>query len=106
MTTHKIFAILLIAGMITTSIAASSTIPFQLAGKLIIVKATVDGQPGNFILDTGVSKLVLNDRYFEGEPTDKVFTALMVRLEIWRSAIRRSRSADSTGKRSMPKSFP
>ncbi len=42
------------------------SVPFQLEGKLIIIQATVDGKLGNFILDTGISDLTLNSRYFEG----------------------------------------
>ena len=47
------------------------TIPFRLVGKLIVLTATVDGQPGNFILDTGVTHLTLNSHYFPGETTGK-----------------------------------
>ena len=42
------------------------TIPFQLAGKLIIVPAGIDGQPVHLIVDTGVDHLLLNARYFRG----------------------------------------
>jgi len=66
-----VFVFVLIA--IKTTTTANTAIPFQLAGKLIIVRATVDGQAGNFILDTGVADLVLNARYFEGEPTGRIF---------------------------------
>ena len=38
--------------------------PFRLAGRLIIVQAEIDGKKGNFILDTGAEKLVLNERHF------------------------------------------
>lgn len=41
-------------------------VPFELAGRLIIVKAEVDGIGGDFILDTGADKLVLNKSYYEG----------------------------------------
>lgn len=40
-------------------------IPFQLAKKLILVEAYVNGQKGSFILDTGAASLVLNRRYFK-----------------------------------------
>ncbi len=53
--------------------ALSTPIPFQWAGKLMVIKAKVNGQLGNFILDTGTSHLVLNDQYFKGKPTDKIF---------------------------------
>jgi hypothetical protein len=41
-------------------------IPFRLVGRLIVVTASVEGQEGNFILDTGASKLLLNNKYFKG----------------------------------------
>lgn len=40
-------------------------VPFQLLVGLIVIKAEVNGQLGNFIVDTGASGLVLNERYFE-----------------------------------------
>lgn len=49
----------------------SQTIPFRLIGKLIVVTATVDGQPGNFILDTGVAHLTLNSHYFPSDMPGK-----------------------------------
>lgn len=39
-------------------------IPFKNGGRLIIVQATVDGQTGNFIFDTGAEDLVLNANHF------------------------------------------
>ncbi|MCI4647502.1 retropepsin-like aspartic protease [Phaeodactylibacter sp.] len=41
-------------------------IPFKLAGHLILVQAEVAGQSGNFILDTGSSKLILNASHYSG----------------------------------------
>ena len=41
-------------------------VPFRLAGHLIVVQAAVEGQAGNFILDTGSSDLILNDRHYSG----------------------------------------
>lgn len=41
-------------------------IPFKLAGHLIVIQAEVAGQSGNFILDTGSSKLILNARHYSG----------------------------------------
>ena len=41
-------------------------IPFKLAGHLILIQAEVAGQSGNFILDTGSSKLILNARHYSG----------------------------------------
>ncbi len=37
-----------------------SEIPFQFAGGMVIVKASVNGEMGNFILDTGAPGIVLN----------------------------------------------
>lgn len=53
-----------------------TSIPFQLMGKLIIIQASVDGQLGNFILDTGISDLLLNSRYFEGDQSGERFDGL------------------------------
>ena len=39
-------------------------IPFDLVGNMIVVKAMVNGQKGNFIVDTGADILVLNSRLF------------------------------------------
>ena len=43
---------------------AICTIPFRRLGNLIIVEAEVNGVKGNFILDTGAPRLVLNLTYF------------------------------------------
>ncbi len=73
----KIFTVILLLSVVSSSSAMfTKTVPFQLAGKLIIVRCTVDGQTGNFVLDTGVPNLMLNARYFEGEPTDKEFRGI------------------------------
>ena len=42
-------------------------LPFEMAGQLIVIQAEVDGVSGNFILDTGVDYLLLNERFFKGE---------------------------------------
>ena len=47
---------------------SSCTIPFNLAGKLIIIQASADTSSGNFILDTGSPGLVLNSTYFRNYP--------------------------------------
>ncbi|MCB9267590.1 MAG: hypothetical protein H6558_21410 [Lewinellaceae bacterium] len=41
-------------------------VPFELAGRLIVVEAAVEGISGNFILDTGSSHLILNASHFDG----------------------------------------
>ncbi len=49
----------------------SIVIPFDLVGRLILVRASAKGQEGNFIFDTGAEKLVLNLVHFEkGERED------------------------------------
>lgn len=42
----------------------SLTIPLKRAGRLLLIEATVDGQQGNFVFDTGATGLVLNRTYF------------------------------------------
>lgn len=41
-------------------------VPFELAGRLIVVEAAVEGLRGNFILDTGSGELILNASHFSG----------------------------------------
>jgi hypothetical protein len=41
-----------------------TTIPLKRAGRLFILEANIDGVTGNFIFDTGASRLVLNSTYF------------------------------------------
>ena len=48
--------------------AATTPIPFQLAGNMIVVEASLDGIYGNFIIDTGSPDVVLNSAYFKGFP--------------------------------------
>jgi len=43
-----------------------TTVPFYLVGHTIIVEAVVNGQPGNFIFDTGAPKVFLNSAYYNG----------------------------------------
>ncbi len=50
-----------------------TTVSFQLIRKLIIVNATVSGNEGLFILDTGVPDVTLNNRFFKGFPTGEKF---------------------------------
>lgn len=47
----------------------SQSIPFQRSGNLILIQAKIDGQSGNFILDTGAPYLVLNSTYFSDPAT-------------------------------------
>ncbi len=41
------------------------SIPFQIIGKLIIVKATVDGKTGNYIVDSGANLTIVNSKYYQ-----------------------------------------
>ncbi|MCB9049229.1 MAG: hypothetical protein H6556_07320 [Lewinellaceae bacterium] len=41
-------------------------VPFELAGRLIVVEAAAEGLLGNFIIDTGSSKLILNAIHYKG----------------------------------------
>ena len=41
-------------------------VPFLLVGNSIFVEATVNGRTGNFLLDTGSPKLMLNSAWFSG----------------------------------------
>jgi predicted aspartyl protease len=53
---------------IVTSDTPSCIIPFSRAGNLIVMKAKVDTVEGNFILDTGAPRLILNLTYFRHYP--------------------------------------
>ncbi|MDH3244290.1 MAG: retropepsin-like domain-containing protein [Saprospiraceae bacterium] len=48
---------------------AENKVPFEIIDNLIIVQAAVDGVPGNYILDTGSSLLVLNESEFQSHET-------------------------------------
>lgn len=77
MASFKLYiALLLVVSFSNTLKGTYTSVPFQLEGKLIIIQATVDGQIGNFILDTGISDLLLNSRYFEGDQTEERFDGL------------------------------
>lgn len=67
MTTRYIISSLLMVGLIFSATASTKSIPFKLVRGVILVHATVDGQTGNFILDSGVPGVVLNARYFPGK---------------------------------------
>jgi predicted aspartyl protease len=51
-------------------------IPFYRSGNLILIEATVDGQTGYFIFDTGAPYLVLNRTYYRDYPSIANYTAL------------------------------
>jgi predicted aspartyl protease len=53
--------------------APVTSVSFQLTRNLILVKGSVNGKEGHFILDTGASDVILNNRFFRGKPTEKKF---------------------------------
>lgn len=59
------------AGTIWPDGTYMTNIPLKRAGRLFILEATIDGITGNFIFDTGASKLVLNSTYFRNYWTVK-----------------------------------
>lgn len=46
-----------------------TSVSFQLIRNLILVKGSVNGKEGLFILDTGASEVILNRRFFNGIPS-------------------------------------
>lgn len=51
-------------------------IPFTLVGHLMVVEARADGRPGNFIVDTGSERLLLNKKYLPELLPGKPVTAI------------------------------
>src|SRR5688500_9920445 len=51
-------------------------IPFTLVGRLMIVQATVNNLTGNFIVDTGSERLLLNKDYIVATTPGKMITAV------------------------------
>jgi predicted aspartyl protease len=65
---------------------ASITIPLKRIGKLYLIEATIDGETGNLVFDTGASCLVLNRTYFRdhistGEQSPAGITGSVVNTE-------------------------
>ncbi len=42
-------------------------IPFRPIGKTIVIQGSIDGQIGNLVIDTGISKMILNKSYVKSE---------------------------------------
>ena len=40
------------------------TIPFRIFGKMIVVQGSINGQVGNIVIDTGIPKMLINQRFF------------------------------------------
>ncbi len=51
-------------------------IPFTLVGRLMIVQARIDTFTGNFIIDTGSERLLLNQDYIQFTGREKMITAV------------------------------
>ena len=67
-------ALLLLCLCTNTTLASSyelkpdlTQIPFTLVKDLLIVEATINGETGNFIFDTGAAGLTLNWNHFKKE---------------------------------------
>jgi hypothetical protein len=44
-----------------------STLPFQLVGNMIVLRATVDDRTGYFLLDSGSSHMIIHEKHFENK---------------------------------------
>ncbi len=53
----------------------SLTIPLKRVGKLFLIEARIDNETGNFVFDTGSSRLVLNKTYFRKYISDETDVA-------------------------------
>lgn len=56
--------------------------PFRLVGRLIVVRAAINGDNGYFIVDTGADKLVLNAKHYTGVTYSAQQVAVSVTGEI------------------------
>ena len=65
---HKLHSYLTLALLFSATCCAlaKERIPFRLEGNLILIKATLNGLTGDFILDTGAPELIINEAYFKG----------------------------------------
>lgn len=88
LTTISLFLFFLL--VLTINPAYSKPIPIRFCGNLIVIRATVNHQTGNFIIDTGTSNILLNARYFSGEPSDKYFVGItgdLQEMQVTRSTL-------------------
>ncbi len=84
-----IYLKLVLFGMIATCAAKKScTIPFDLEANLIVLTATIDGQEGAFILDTGAPTLMLNSTRFEGKASNLEAAGLHAAIKIEEKQVR------------------
>ncbi len=80
----------LLLGTIYTGNAKQTCTPaFQLVADLVLVDASVDGQEGYFILDTGAPSLVLNAAHFEGTASDLEAVGLHQAVAIQEKTVKR-----------------
>jgi predicted aspartyl protease len=70
------FIIILILSQLFNRTFAIEAIPFEIIGNLIVVSMQVDDKIGNYILDTGVPVVILNEKYFEGKKSEKVMQGI------------------------------
>ena len=65
---HKPHFYLILSFLLSTACSgiALESIPFRFEGNLLIVKATLNGMTGDFIIDSGAPELIINQAYFEG----------------------------------------
>ncbi|HFA49811.1 MAG TPA: hypothetical protein ENJ95_12450 [Bacteroidetes bacterium] len=61
---YTCFALIFLSAI--TFCSAEERIPFRMEGNLLLIKATINGQTGEFILDTGAPDLILNQAHCEG----------------------------------------
>src|ERR1043165_8521915 len=66
---YNSFSLFYLSHPFTKDDSSSVEIPFIRAGNLILIQAKADTLDGNFILDTGAPKLVLNTTYFREYPS-------------------------------------
>lgn len=63
--TYRIVMNLIVSVGICSFVSASTQIiPFRISNGLMVIRAKVQGQSGNYIFDTGIPNMVLNARYF------------------------------------------
>ncbi len=67
MKNNMIITMLVLYSSVMTARNAEGVVvlPFQRVGKIIYLEAEVEGKSGGFIIDTGLSEVVLNAAYFE-----------------------------------------
>lgn len=64
MTCRFILSLIVSVGICSFVSASPKIIPFRISNGLMVFRAKVQGQIGNFIFDTGIPDMVLNEQYF------------------------------------------